>query len=412
MPTDELRSFLLDLDPINDGAFEDLSRSSGADDLLAAIVEAEPAAVPDRTPADRPSRLRRPPILAVAAAIVLVLAVTTAIVQLDRPSAAAAVASAAMTTAESSSGRLVVTVELDTLPEVDPTPSGSVMRFEARYRGGDYHLLSDVSDLGPPEASDGLVTGHVRVDGRQYLKVGDAGWSETTGHWSPADDAGVGVAVDQLTRSPRQLAALLDQVDDLRQVDGADGSTRYAGTLQAQVLRDAAPDELPIGVSVLRDHPTPDVLSVDVTVRNGHLETVAVRAEGEVEGYGYEDVTVRSVYDQIGEPQGIEAPTALIPVFEASDLDTGSGSDTGSGANGGADEVALIRVRGEVVGTPVLDAEGAIRLELRRPGGAVLVVHRGPPPNGPVDDGSQVLMLGRLDGDVFMSEQIVVRLGP
>ena len=406
MSADELQQYLRGHDPVGDDAFVDLAASPAAADLLQAIVSSEPSGHADSETKRATGRSWQPSSrrLLSAAAVVLVTMMALAFVRFDRPSAAAAIESAASATAEATSGRLVVTVELTTLPESDPTPSGSTMRFDARYDGGDYHLLSDVSDLGPPEAADSLITSHIRVDDRHYLRVGAAGWSETTGRWSPADDAGVGVAVDQLTSSSEQLAELLREVDDLRQLDGPEGAIRYTGSLRSEVVRNAEPDELPIGVSVLQAHPIPDVLGVEVTVRDGHLESVVVRVEGLVDGYGYQDVTVRSIYDQIGEPQAIEPPESLVPIVDAAEInpDDPDGSyEPGAG---------LIRVSGEVDDQPTVEPDGTIAFRLRRSGSPIPVLHQGPLPNRPIEAASQVLVLGRLQDGQFIAEQVVVRV--
>lgn len=289
----EIDNMLRELDPTTGHEFEGLASSGPARDLLDQVV--------DRTPHQARRSRRRPATRASVGSVAVVIALVVAVVLVSKPgtpSASAAVNTAAQATADASSGQLDIEVRMAVLPESDSTPSGSSVKASLAFDGPDFDLSNRASlgnDSGP------FVSRVIYVGGVGYVQNGSGSWSE-----SQTDSS------EYLASSPGQsgeaLQVLLAQAGDFTHVGSKDGTETYSGTLGFEVLEKTDPDSLPLGVRMIYERRIPEDILVRVEVVDGHLASVVVHLVGDVDGYGFVDITISSEYSQLGEPQSIEAP--------------------------------------------------------------------------------------------------------
>lgn len=293
MTEHEIDTLLRQLDPTTERQFGGLAGSEPAKDLLRELAtRTSPQA--ERGRRHRPRRVRVGAAVGIAAMVIAVVVVS----QSSTPSASAAVNAAAQATADFSSGQLDVEVQIAALPESDSTPSGSSVTASLAFDGPDFDL-SNRASLG----SEGgpFVSRVVYVGGVEYVQDGSGPWSETQTELSA-------FVLSPPGQSGEALRLLLAQAEDFSLVDNGDGTAVYSGSLGREVFERVDPGSLPLGVGVVYGRLLPENISVRVEVADGHLTLVVVRLVGDVENYGFVDITVNSAYSELGESQSIEAP--------------------------------------------------------------------------------------------------------
>ncbi len=290
------------------------SRSALFEEIAMSDYETTPSSRRDPAAA-LPWWRRKVVALPAMAAMVAMLAVGALIASTaTAPSAYALATSAAQNAATYDSGRVVVEIDLRTLPD-EPAEAGT-FQINYAYSGTDYSLQYDMSGM----EFEGSLGDDANMEIR---RVGDLTYNtffSTDGGWVsvPVDetmntgDLGFDIHPESIT--PSSIVPLIEQADDFSKVSSDDGVTVYRGSMQTTALNGMDTRDLPPGIALLAggddaNDDLPETLELEVTVDGDQLTAISVLIEGDTPT-GYVDATISSTFLDLGEPQNIVAPPA------------------------------------------------------------------------------------------------------
>ena len=113
-----------------------------------------------------------------------------------------------------------------------------------------------------------------------------------------------------LLLAPERVVRLLTNADDFTEIQSSTDSATYGASLETAQLQRIGVDALPPGLAAFAEPRTtdlPETLDVSLVISQGRLQQLAVRVNGQTPD-GFVDATVTTTYNELGEPQVINAP--------------------------------------------------------------------------------------------------------